>query len=136
MTQPKPKTTADAAALVKELNATFPGIHARLKPYEKSRPDAIGVCVSGLALMPDELPVFTDSPEDAPEYDGTLHTAFEAWCEARGWYVEVYDSEHLYIEPMFDVFSMADASMASEGLELGFMHLGEAAFGGLCECPF
>lgn len=135
MTQAEPKTAADVAALVKELNATFPGIRARPKPYEKSRPGAIGVCVSGSTLLPDELPIFTENPGDALEYDGTLHTAFEAWCEARGWYVEVYDSEHLYIEPLFNVFSMAD-SRASKGPELGPMYFGEAAFGGLCECPF
>ncbi len=97
----------DPQILVRQLNATFPGIGARLVDHELAQQP--GVCVHGLAMMPDGLPVFSDLFADQLEYDGTLHTGFEAWLEMRGWYVEPYDGDRL------DLVRIADADGCMQG---------------------
>lgn len=119
-----PKAIAKAA-LIADLNASFPGIAARPAPAIHGS-GAISVC--GLALMPDGLPIFSDLYTDSPEYDGSLHTAFSAWCEARGWYVEPYDGERLDLVPIADAISAVNA-WASAWPERASSNL-------LSDCPF
>ena len=82
----------DETKLLGELKAAFPGLHVR--PLKDLGVPAFthGAWVGGDAVMPDDLPIFSTLVcEDSPEYDGRVHTAFSAWLEARGWYLECWD---------------------------------------------
>ena len=86
-----PKTKADEAQLISELLTTFPGLHVR-PAAEWSPMYGCGVWIGGdTVVMPDGLPIFTDLTGQADEYDGFLHTGFEAWVALRGWYIESVD---------------------------------------------
>lgn len=82
-------------ALIADLMATFPGIHARpLRDY--NCPDPVfqddGVWMGGEAAMPDGRPVFSTLIDpDQVTHDGHVHAGFVAWVESRGFTVETWD---------------------------------------------
>ncbi|WP_225782648.1 hypothetical protein [Xenophilus sp. Marseille-Q4582] len=81
------------SALIADLLATFPGIHARPAREYGSERCQHGVWVGGEALMPDEVPMFcTFACPDPDYYDGYVHHAFIEWLAQRGWLIEEYDT--------------------------------------------
>lgn len=91
-------------ALIADLKATFPGIHARpLREFGapgREYPCGVWAGADGTA-MPDELPIFsTLACSDPDHYDGNIHVGFLAWLQARGWYVESYDGGTHFIVPL------------------------------------
>jgi hypothetical protein len=94
------RTGASEAALIADLVATFPGIHARpLREFGAAGFDQ-GVWTGGEALMPDGLPIFSPLMQGEDTHDGGVHTGFTAWLEARGWYLENYDGGTYMIVPL------------------------------------
>jgi hypothetical protein len=79
--------------LLADLRATFPGIDARpLREFGTEWRNRPGVWTGGDSIsMPDGLPIFSSMHCDDPHYNGYVHDGFEAWLQARGWYVETYD---------------------------------------------
>jgi len=62
-------------ALLTDLKATYPGIHAHpLREY--GAPGwTRGVCTGGEAVMPDGMPMFSTLYYGNPTYDGDVHTS-------------------------------------------------------------
>lgn len=93
MTQTIPAHWPSEVALIVDLAATFPGIHARPArdygvPYYRH-----GAWVGGEARMAGEEPIFSTLACSDPEhYDGDVHHAFIAWLKARGWLIDKYDT--------------------------------------------
>lgn len=90
-------------ALLRDLLATYPGIHARPLQEFGAQGFDYGVWSGGEAEMPDGLPIFTTLMYGEPTHDGGVHTGFLAWLELRGWYVENYDGETYMIVPLQSV---------------------------------
>lgn len=87
---------AAEAALIADLEATFPGVHARALSDPKwsgSSGFTRGVRIAGEAVMPDGLPMLCTlaCPDPDEYYDGEVHLAFIAWLKARGWSLECWD---------------------------------------------
>ena len=96
------------SALIADLKTTFPGLHVRpVREFGKDYRDWIGVWTGGHGDMSDGLPIFnhlryygdSDDPADG-SYDGGVHDGFTAWIKARGWYIENYDGETMFIIPI------------------------------------
>lgn len=87
-------------ALIANLIATFPGLHARpLCEFGAAGWD-YGVWTGGEADMPDGLPIFSTLMQGEDTHDGGVHTGFTSWLEARGWYLECYDGGTYFIVPV------------------------------------
>src|SRR5690606_35230625 len=84
------KTIEDEAALIAELNAVFPRSDAQSLRKWRNRATSIGAVVCGEAKIGGEE-IGPTVVVDHETYNGWVHKAFEAWCEDRGWYVEVYE---------------------------------------------
>ena len=91
---------ADEARLIADLAATFPGTNPRSLRQWSGRSTSFGACVCGEAVMPDGCEIGPYIFPDSDEYDGWVHAGFEAWVEARGWYVELYEPGALHIVPI------------------------------------
>lgn len=97
------KTINDEDALIAELRQAFPRTDPVSLRRWSNQPNNIGACVcgeaeiDGLDIGPYIHPNY--EPEDTP-YNGWVLKAFEAWCEARGWYVEVYEPGTLWVVPL------------------------------------
>ena len=50
--------------------------------------------------MPDGMPIFFSLANGEPPYNGSVHEAFEAWLDRRGWYVETYDGATHHLRPV------------------------------------
>ncbi|OGA63054.1 MAG: hypothetical protein A2710_26510 [Burkholderiales bacterium RIFCSPHIGHO2_01_FULL_64_960] len=94
------KNTADEAAFIADLNATFPGCSARSLRQWSGNPAYIGAVVGGEADVIDGEPIAPYVFQDSAEYDGWVHGAFAAWVSLRGWYVEVYEPGTLWVVPI------------------------------------
>lgn len=87
-------------ALLRDLHATYPGIHAKpLREFGAQGFD-YGVWSGGEALMPDGLPIFSTLMYGEETHDGGVHTGFLSWLERRGWYVENWDGGTHLIVPL------------------------------------
>lgn len=77
--------------LMDDLKATYPRLHVR--PVEEKDGLQFGgvYWISGEAEMPDGYPVFSTLHCGEPEYNGTVHAAFEQWLADRGFYLECWD---------------------------------------------
>ncbi len=53
-------------------------------------------------VMPDGEPMFSDLANGCDGYNGPIHTGFEAWLAARGWWVENYDAGTYFLLPETD----------------------------------
>lgn len=87
--------------MIADLNATFPGAGARSLRQWSGKECHIGAVVSGEAEIESGYPIgpyIYDAENKA--YDGHIHKGFEVWCEARGWYVEVYEPGTLWVIPL------------------------------------
>lgn len=94
------KSKADEDRLIAELLATFPGLCARPLSDFGAPGWERGVWTGGDAVMPDGLPIFGSlAINDSDYYNGTVHHAFEAWLQDRGWYIENYDGATHFIVP-------------------------------------
>lgn len=95
------KSPEDEAALIADLNATFPDARATSLRTWAGNPKQTGAVVCGEALMPDGscVGLYAHNSEDEA-YDGLTHKGFEAWCKERGWYVELYDAGVLWVVPL------------------------------------
>lgn len=93
------KTIEDEAALIAELNAVFPRSDARSLREWRNRSTSIGAVVCGEAKIGGEE-IGPTVVADHETYNGWVHKAFEAWCEDRGWYVEVYEPGTLWVVPL------------------------------------
>ncbi len=98
--KPTVKTASDEIALIAELQATFPGSRPVSLRTWQGHTDSIGVVVCGEAEVAPGQPIGPYRYVDMPEYNGLIHTGFEAWLEARGWYAEVYEYGTLWILPL------------------------------------
>lgn len=87
--------------LIADLLATFPGIHAK-PAREYGRPEyQEGVWLSGDAAMPDGEDIFCYlACPDPDTYNGTVHIAFEAWLEQRGYSLEWWDDAVYFAVPV------------------------------------
>lgn len=94
------KNTADEAAFIADLNATFPGCNARSLRQWSGNPAYIGAVVGGEADVIEGEPIAPYVFQDSAEYDGWVHGAFAAWVSLRGWYVEVYEPGTLWVVPI------------------------------------
>lgn len=94
------KNIDDEAALIADLNATFPGAMARSLRTWSGDPMFIGAVVCGEAEIEEGYAIGPYSPPADPAYNGCTHSGFEAWCELRGWYVEVHDYGTLFVVPL------------------------------------
>lgn len=94
------KTYADEAALIADLNNTFPGARAVSLGKWSSNPEQTGAVVCGEAEIEPSYSIGLYWPIDDDAYNGSVHKGFEAWCEARGWYVETYDYGTLWVVPL------------------------------------
>lgn len=95
------KNSPSESALIADLKSAFPGLHIRpLREFGASGFDH-GVCtgMDGAAQFSDGTPLFLTVPSEEDGYDGGIHTGFSAWLDARGWYIENYDGETLFIVP-------------------------------------
>ena len=91
----------DQDGLLADLKATFPGIFARPLGDFGAQGWGHGVWTGADGTtMPDGLPIFSNLMEGEETHDGGVHTAFLAWLEARGWYVETWDGETHLIVPI------------------------------------
>jgi hypothetical protein len=86
------------SALITELKATFPGIHARPLAEFGYKPCRHGVWTGGEAALADGELIFSSLCCNDPDYyDGQVHHAFIAWLDQRGWVVENYDGHVFFI---------------------------------------
>lgn len=98
------KTVEDEQGLIAELRTAFPRTDPRSLRAWSNKPANIGavVCgeaeIDGLEIGPTINPNY--DIDDTP-YNGWVLKAFEAWCTARGWYVEVYDPGTLWVVPIW-----------------------------------
>jgi hypothetical protein len=76
--------------LIADLQATFPGILAKPAAQYKRPEYQHGVWVGGEATI-GELPIFQYISPDPDDYNGNVLHGFEAWLEARGYWLEHYD---------------------------------------------
>ena len=94
------KTLIDEAALIADLNAHFPGAKAQSLRSWSSNPTQMGAVVSGEAEIKPGYCIGPSIYLDDEAYDGYIHRGFEAWCVARGWYVEIYEHGTLWVVPL------------------------------------
>ena len=94
------KTHGDEAALIADLNATFPNARATSLRKWSGNPEQIGAVVNGEAEIEPGYAIGPYIPEDDESYNGSVHRGFEAWCKARGWYVETYEYGTLWVVPL------------------------------------
>jgi hypothetical protein len=79
--------------LLLDVRVTFPKLLVELRPISRRLPGAEliwMIAASEDALMPDGNPFFLIG--DAPEYSDGIHAGFDAWLDARGWYIERYST--------------------------------------------
>lgn len=88
--------------LIADLKATYPGLHVRpLREFGSDYKEMIGVWTGGEGDMPDGLPIFNSLVHSTDEgYDGGVHDGFTEWLEFRGWYIENYDGQVMFIIPI------------------------------------
>jgi hypothetical protein len=72
--------------LVADLRITFADLMVRDR--NTFLPGGVDIGGDNGQTMPDGLPVFTEFLIGNGEYDLFVHTAFAAWLERRGWYLE------------------------------------------------
>lgn len=75
--------------LMQDISATFPVIQRQLREG-CLRGESVWMISNFEADMPDGLPVFRDGSDDET-YSCAVHTGFDAWLNARGWYLERED---------------------------------------------
>lgn len=107
------KNEADEARLISDLNATFPGVDATSLRQWSGHSDCLGAVVSGEARMPDGLEIGPYIAPEIDEYDGYIHQGFEAWLNARGWYVELYEPGTLWVVPIPEIAASVDRLTAA-----------------------
>ena len=90
-------TTAD---MLIDLRRLCPGIWARtLHEFSPIDTEGIWTGIDGAHVMPDDLPMFCSFANGCDGYNGPVHTGFEAWLAARGWWVENYDGATFFLLP-------------------------------------
>lgn len=94
------KSIEDEAALIADLNATFPGARATSLRTWADNPKQIGAVVSGAGTNAAGLEIQPVIYPDHEAYDGRTLIEFEKWCNARGWYAETYDVGTLWVVPL------------------------------------
>ena len=96
------KNFPSESALIADLKSAFPGLHIRpLREFGASGFDCgVWTGMDSAVLFSDGKPMFLPAPVSVDGYDGGIHDGFTAWLDARGWYVENYDGETLFIVPV------------------------------------
>ncbi|WP_288898759.1 hypothetical protein [uncultured Delftia sp.] len=94
------KTLIDEAALIADLNASFPGARAKSLRDWSGNSEQIGAVVCGEAEIEPGYCIGPYNPLDDEAYNGSVHRGFEAWCEVRGWCVETYEFGTLWVVPL------------------------------------
>lgn len=86
--------------MLTELRRLCPGIRARpAREFAPYYPEGIWTGLDGAHVMPDGLPMFCSFANGSDGYNGPIHTGFEAWLAARGWWVESYDGATFLLLP-------------------------------------
>lgn len=87
--------------LLDDIKATFPGISVMFRKSccEDNTPSWM-IAAGDDAVMPDSLPIFSSLFNGEDTHDGEVHTAFTAWLENRGWYLEREDEFWFVPEPI------------------------------------
>lgn len=79
--------------LMQDIAITFPRMKRMLRQVRWSDDEPrwmIGAASD--VLFADSLPIFWDLMNGEPTHDGGIHTAFTAWVESRGFYLERVDA--------------------------------------------
>lgn len=110
------KSINDEAALIADLNATFPGARATSLRKWSGNPEQIGTVVCGEAEIEPGYCIGPYIPQNDEAYDSSVHRGFEAWCKARGWYVETYEFGTLWVVPLPSQEFLDEWRLAQEAL--------------------
>ena len=87
--------------LLRDIGITFPGISVMLRQScNEESPPTWMIGAEDSARMPDGLPIFSQWFDGQGTHDGDVHTAFTAWLESRGWYLEREDGFWFVPEPI------------------------------------
>ncbi|MDR5777358.1 MULTISPECIES: hypothetical protein [unclassified Caballeronia] len=80
--------------LMKDIAIMFPRIKRMQRQYRWADDDEPRWMIGAASdvLFADALPIFWDLMSGEPSHDGGVHTAFTAWVESRGWYLERVDA--------------------------------------------
>ena len=90
-------TTTD---MLTELRRLCPGIWARpLRDYGPNYTEGVWTGMGSHHVMPDGMPLFCSFANGCAGYNGPIHTGFENWLAARGWWVENYDGATFLLLP-------------------------------------
>ena len=88
------------ADMLIELRRLCPGIWARpLREFNPQHDEGIWTGMDGQHAVPDGLPMFCSFANGCDGYNGPVHTGFEAWLAARGWWAENYDGATFFLLP-------------------------------------
>ena len=90
------------SALIADLQSSFPELFIRpLREFGNRYKHMTGVWTGkNSAAFADGMPLFCHSSCEDESYDGGVHEWFLDWLESRGWYIEFYDEETLFIVPI------------------------------------
>lgn len=87
--------------LLADIKATFPGVNVMFrKSCCEENPPSWMIAAGDDAFMPDGLPIVSSFFNGEDTHDGEVHTAFTAWLENRGWYLEREDEFWFMPEPI------------------------------------
>lgn len=106
------KELPSESALIADLKALCPELHIRpVSEFGSDYKDWVGVWTGGPGDMPDGLPIFNSLIHTTDEgYDGGVHDGFTAWLEQRGWYIENYDGQTMFIIPLAYAKELGEAA--------------------------
>lgn len=112
------KELPSESALIADMNAAFPWLFKRpLREFGRDYANMIGVWTGGPGEMPDGLPIFNSLIHTTDEgYDGGVHDGFTAWLESRGWFIESYDGETMFVIPIAYATEMGDEISSKEAV--------------------
>lgn len=96
------KELPSESTLIAELTLLCPELHVRpIREFGRDYKDWTGVWTGGPGNMPDGLQIFNSLIHTTDEgYDGGVHEGFTQWLELRGWYIENYDGQTMFIVPI------------------------------------
>lgn len=100
------------SALIADLKALCSELHIRpVSEFGSDYKDWLGVWTGGPGDMPDGLPIFNSLIHTTDEgYGGGVHDGFRAWLEQRGWYIENYDGQTMFIIPLAYAKELGEAA--------------------------